>query len=62
MALGAIEKYSGLDVNIVPIGVNYSDILNYRSKVMLQIGEPIEVQKYLNDNETHPAKTIQNII
>ena len=59
MALGAVEKYPNLDVQIIPIGVNYTDILNYRSKVMLQIGDPIPIQAYLNnENSANIIKTV----
>ena len=61
MALGAVEKYPGLDVQIIPIGVNYADILNYRSEVMLQIGDPIPIQAYLKGEKEHPAKTIKKV-
>lgn len=61
MAIGAIEKYPNLDVYIIPIGVNYTDILSYRSEVMLELGEPIIVQDYLQKKDEHRAKTIQII-
>ena len=61
MALGAVEKYPDLDVHIMPIGVNYADILNYRSEVMLQIGDPIRIQDYLKDTKEHPAKIIKKV-
>ena len=61
MALGAIEKYPALDVQIVPLGVNYDDVLSFRSFVMLDIGQPIDVKTYLQNNQLHPAKTIKKI-
>ena len=61
MALGAVAKYPDLDVQIIPIGVNYADILNYRSEVMLQIGDPIPIQSYLKGAKEHPAKTIKKV-
>ncbi|MFK7978943.1 MAG: 1-acyl-sn-glycerol-3-phosphate acyltransferase [Saprospiraceae bacterium] len=61
MALGAVEKYPELDVQIIPIGVNYADILNYRSEVMLQIGDPIPIQEYLKGENEHPAKIIKKV-
>ena len=61
MAIGAIEKYPGLDVQIVPLGVNYDEVLRFRSFVMLDIGEPIDVKTYLQNNQLHPAKTIKKI-
>ena len=61
MAIGALEKYPNLEVQIVPIGVNYADVLNFRSDVMLDIGKPMDVRSYLNDSQQHPAKTIKEI-
>ncbi len=61
MALGAVKKYPDLDVHIIPIGVNYADILNYRSEVMLQIGDPIPIQDYLKGEKEHPAKIIKRV-
>ncbi|MEM1122368.1 MAG: lysophospholipid acyltransferase family protein, partial [Bacteroidota bacterium] len=61
MALGAIEKYPNLDVQIVPIGVNYTDILNYRSRVMLQIGDPISALTYAKNPTENTAQTIKLI-
>ncbi len=61
MALGAIEKYPDLDVYIVPIGVNYADILNYRSEVMLQIGDPISIQANIGNGKENTAKIIKKV-
>ena len=61
MALGAIGKYPDLDVQIVPIGVNYADILNYRSEVMLQIGDPIPIQAFVGDGTENPAHIIKKV-
>jgi len=61
MALGAISKYPDLDVQIVPIGVNYADILNYRSEVMLQIGDPIPMQDFVGNDNENPAHIIKKI-
>jgi len=61
MALGAIKKYPHLDVQIVPIGVNYTDIISYRSDVMLEIGDPLSVRDYLKEKVVHPAKLIETL-
>lgn len=61
MAMGAIKKYPDLDVQIVPIGVNYSDVLRFRSFVMLDIGKAMNVREYLGATQQHPAKTIKQI-
>lgn len=61
MAIGAIEKYPHLEVQIVPIGVNYSDVLNFRSDVMLDIGQAMDIRFYLTATPQHSAKTIKQI-
>ncbi len=61
MALGAIEKYPDLDVQIIPLGVNYTDVLRFRSTVMLDVGEPMSVKSYLQNTQRHRAKTINLI-
>eukprot|EP00301_Raphidiophrys_heterophryoidea_P023482 c7354_g3_i1.p1 GENE.c7354_g3_i1~~c7354_g3_i1.p1 ORF type:complete len:618 (-),score=145.97 c7354_g3_i1:266-2119(-) len=43
MALGAMVKYPGLNVQIVPIGLNYDSGHHFRSKVLVDIGHPIQV-------------------
>jgi len=45
---GALDKYPDLDIDIVPIGVNYSDATKYASKVSVYFGNPIAVKPYWN--------------
>ena len=61
MALGAIEKYPDLAVQIVPIGVNYTDVITFRSIVMLDVGPAIDVLTFLKKADGHPAKTIKQL-
>ena len=61
MAIGAIEKYPDLGVQIIPLGVNYTDVIRFRSTVMLDIGTPMEVKEYLKNTQQHRAKTINLI-
>lgn len=61
IAIGTVDKYPDLDVYIVPIGVNYTNILEYRSEVMLEIGKPISIQNFLKSTTQHPAIAIRKI-
>jgi len=61
LALGAMEKHPNLNVQIVPIGVNYTNVLRFRSSVMLDIGTPMNVASYLQNANQHPAKTINQL-
>ncbi|KNC79327.1 hypothetical protein SARC_08276 [Sphaeroforma arctica JP610] len=45
MALGAMTTHPGLNVNVVPCGINYSQANRFRSKVVIQFGVPIEIKK-----------------
>lgn len=37
-----------LNIHIVPVGLNYSNYVRYRSKLLIRIGEPFPVKKYLD--------------
>ena len=44
IALGAVEKYPDLDLQIVPVGLNYSEHMGFRSDVWIDYGTPISVR------------------
>jgi len=43
MALGAMAKYPGLDVKIVPCGLNYFHAHRFRSRAVIEFGDPITI-------------------
>lgn len=43
MALGAMSKYPGLEVKIVPVGLNYFNRDKFRSRVVVEFGDPISI-------------------
>jgi 1-acyl-sn-glycerol-3-phosphate acyltransferase len=43
IAEGALKANPQLDLQILPIGVNYEDVFKFRSTVEIKIGEPINV-------------------
>ncbi|KAI8059322.1 hypothetical protein BC940DRAFT_313871 [Gongronella butleri] len=43
MALGAMAKYPGLDVKIVPCGLNYFHAHRFRSRAVIEFGNPISI-------------------
>ncbi|KAI8988929.1 hypothetical protein BDB01DRAFT_574944 [Pilobolus umbonatus] len=47
MALGAMAKYKGLDVKIVPCGLNYFHAHRFRSRAVIEFGNPITVSSEL---------------
>lgn len=56
---GAIEKYPALEIHIVPVGLNYSSVLNFPSAVSIYFGKPI---KFNNDTlEADKTKLIKQL-
>ena len=47
IALSAESKNDfKLGVTILPVGLNYSNTINFREKILLNVGEPISIAKY----------------
>jgi hypothetical protein len=46
LALGTLEQYPELDLQIIPVGVNYNNSDRFRSRAMIQFGQPISAQHY----------------
>ena len=61
ISFGCLEKYPNSPLRIVPVGINYSDGLTFRSNVMIQIGSPISVQSYWQDYLQDPQLTIRKL-
>ncbi|KAI9274439.1 hypothetical protein BDA99DRAFT_497485 [Phascolomyces articulosus] len=47
MALGAMAKFPGLDVKIVPVGLNYFHAHRFRSRAVIEFGNPITITEDL---------------
>ncbi|KAI9497823.1 hypothetical protein BDB00DRAFT_867952 [Zychaea mexicana] len=47
MALGAMAKFPGLDVKIVPVGLNYFHAHRFRSRAVIEFGNPITIPEDL---------------
>lgn len=62
VAFQAQETYGDQPgVVIVPVGIDYSNYSNFRGKLFVQFGEPIEVYEYYPSYLENPAKTINKI-
>lgn len=63
MALGAVAKYPGMEVKIVPCGMNYFHAHKFRSRAVLDFGIPIVIdnewaEKYKEDSR----KTVSDLM
>ena len=63
MALGAMDATPGLNVKIVPVGMNYFHAHKFRSRALVEFGHPIEIDEkllslYSNSNSTSEAVKI----
>jgi len=57
LAFGAEEKY-GLDVNIVPVGINYTYPSRFRKEVMINFADPFSITELKGAYLEHPAKAL----
>jgi 1-acyl-sn-glycerol-3-phosphate acyltransferase len=57
MAFGAAEKF-GLDVHIVPVGINYTYPSKFRKEVMVNFHEPFSIRDLQELYKNSPAKAL----
>src|SRR5512138_1038058 len=57
MAFGAAEEF-GLDVHIVPVGINYTYPASFRKEVMINFHEPFSIRELQELYKTSPAKAL----
>lgn len=51
-----------LNIKIVPIGLEYSNYVRYHSKLLIRVGEPFEVKKYLELYRQNQAQAYNSLI
>ncbi|MEZ5058714.1 MAG: 1-acyl-sn-glycerol-3-phosphate acyltransferase [Saprospiraceae bacterium] len=52
---GALEEYPGLDIQIIPVGANYTYADKARTTVMIEVGDPLPVQSFFEGVPTNKA-------
>jgi hypothetical protein len=57
MAFGAEEKY-GIDVHIVPVGINYTYPSEFRKEVMISFHEPFSIKELTDSYKANPARAL----
>ncbi|MEL7020043.1 MAG: 1-acyl-sn-glycerol-3-phosphate acyltransferase [Bacteroidota bacterium] len=62
IAFGTLQEQPDLDLQIVPIGINYTYADRYRSQVMIQCAPPISVQSYWEHYQTNPRQATRALL
>ena len=57
MAFGAAEEY-GLDVHIVPVGINYTYPAKFRKEVLINFHDPFSIRELQELYQVSPAKAL----
>ena len=56
IAFDAQQKFGFQDkVKIIPVGINYGDLVKYGKHIIINIGKPIEVSEYMNIYAENPV-------
>ena len=61
MAFGAYEKHERKDIAVIPVGINYTDPLQFRSTIYADVGEPIPIQDFLEDHAKNPRRAVKRL-
>jgi 1-acyl-sn-glycerol-3-phosphate acyltransferase/uncharacterized membrane protein len=62
IAFQAQEKFgTSPAVKIVPVGVDYGHYQNFRTTLLVNVGEPIEISAFYNDYAENPVTAINNL-
>jgi len=59
IALGTRDHSSGVEVSIVPVGLNYANPHRFQSEVFVNIGEPVTTKGFTSDQEGTAALTAE---
>ena len=62
IALGTLSKYENKSpIFIVPIGIDYENHFNMNKDVLLNVGEPININEYFNEYVKSPVEVINRL-
>jgi len=62
IAFAAQQKYNTLPkVKIVPVGIDYGNLIKYGKHIIINIGEPIEVSEYMQKYTENPVTATNEI-
>ena len=52
---GAMDKYNDLEIDIIPVGMNYTEVSAYATKVCINYGKPIAVKPFWEIKDRNEA-------
>ncbi len=58
IVFGALERFPDMDLQVIPVGVNFNFSNRFRSDVMIDIQEPIAAQDFLGQYRENQAQAI----
>jgi glycerol-3-phosphate O-acyltransferase / dihydroxyacetone phosphate acyltransferase len=61
IALGAAAEANVRDIAIVPVGLVYEDRGRFRSDAEVHVGEPIEIDEWIDRYRVDPARTVHAV-
>lgn len=61
MAFGSYDTYGDLDLQVIPVGISYTEPHRFRSEAMVQFGEPIPLNKYYETYKENNIKAINQL-
>ncbi len=61
LAFDTIEKHGTSDLAVMPVGVNYTDSDQFRSRVMIEFGEPLILSDYDDVRAENPRKAVKRL-
>lgn len=61
LVFGSYGKYKNEDIQVVPVGINFTNALKERSVLMYDFGQPIPIKDYLADFEQNDRRAINKL-
>lgn len=62
MVFGAMESGKMDDLMVVPVGVNYESPSQFRTSLLVNVGQPIKIMDYMAAYKEAPAKTMNQFL
>jgi glycerol-3-phosphate O-acyltransferase / dihydroxyacetone phosphate acyltransferase len=62
MVFGAYEALNNPELQVVPVGINYSKPDKFRSNAFVNIGEPIFVSDFMDEYRANPARAYNTFL